>query len=205
MDHYFSREPGQEIRPRSIQVQLRGRDLTVEVDGGVFSSSRLDPGTRILLDAVADPPATGTLVDLGCGWGPIALAMAAASPRARVWAVDVNPRALELTRRNAGSLGLSNLEAGPPEQLLGDEPDLQLDALWSNPPIRVGKSVLHEMLSTWLPRLRSGANAHLVVHKNLGSDSLQRWIETDLHLPTERIASSKGYRVLRVSAGSDRA
>src|SRR5699024_1707184 len=131
-----------------------------------------------------------------------ALAMAAASPQARVWAVDVNRRALELTAGNAQRLGLSNVQVATGEELLGAEPALAVDSLWSNPPIRVGKSVLHELLGVWLPRLAPGGRAHLVVHKNLGSDSLQRWIEQELQLPAERIASSKGYRVLLVHRAS---
>lgn len=197
--HYFSQEPAPASKPHSIRVNLRGSDVTIEVDAGVFSSSRLDPGTKVLLEAVPDPAPSGTLVDLGCGWGPIALAMAAASPQARIWAVDVNTRALELTARNATSLGLENLRVAAAQDLLTEQPALQIESLWSNPPIRVGKDVLHDMLSRWLPRLAPDGQAHLVVHKNLGSDSLQRWINTELALPVERIASSKGYRILRVS------
>src|SRR5699024_12313883 len=167
-----------------------------EVDAGVFSATRLDPGTRVLLEHVPDPAPTGTLLDLGCGWGPIALAMAAASPQARVWAVDVNRRALELTAGNAQRLGLSNVQVATGEELLGAEPALAVDSLWSNPPIRVGKSVLHELLGVWLPRLAPGGRAHLVVRKNLGSDSLQRWIEQELQLSAVRIASAKGDRIL---------
>ncbi|HLR27447.1 MAG TPA: methyltransferase [Ruania sp.] len=198
MGHYFSASPERSSRPHSIPVSLRGREVTVEVDAGVFSATGLDPGTRVLLEHVPDPAPMGTLLDLGCGWGPIALAMAAASPQARVWAVDVNGRALELTAGNARRLGLNNVQVATGEQLLAAEPGLTVDSLWSNPPIRVGKSVLHELLGAWLPRLTPGGQAHLVVHKNLGSDSLQRWIEQELLLPAERIASSKGYRILRV-------
>lgn len=199
VSHYFSSDPARANRPRSIETRLRGRDVTVQVDAGVFSSARLDPGTKVLLETVPDPAPSGTLVDLGCGWGPIALAMAAASPQARVCAVDVNPRALELTAHNAQALGLSNVGVFPAAELLHAEPNLMIADLWSNPPIRVGKAVLHEMLSTWLPRLAPDGQAHLVVHKNLGSDSLQRWIESELQLPTARVASSKGYRILQIS------
>lgn len=200
MGHYFTNEPSAASAPRTLTVTLRGREVTVGTDSGVFSAGRLDPGTTVLLSHAGDPPPSGTLLDLGCGWGPISLALAMASPAARVLAVDVNTRALELTAANAERLGLGNIETYPPEALLAAEPDLVLDALWSNPPIRVGKAVLHEMLQTWLPRLAPEASAQLVVAKNLGADSLQRWIATELAMPAERATSVKGYRILAVTA-----
>lgn len=198
VSHYFSPDSPELVEPREIEVVLRGRRLRATTDRGVFSGDRLDPGTAVLLAEVPDPPSSGTLLDLGCGWGPIALSMAAAAPGARVIAVDVNPRALALTEMNARALGLAVEVAGP--TLLVEEPALALDAIWSNPPIRVGKDALHTMLRSWLPRLRPGAQAHLVVSKNLGADSLQRWIAEALGLPTERVASHRGFRVLRSTA-----
>ncbi|HLS25535.1 MAG TPA: methyltransferase [Beutenbergiaceae bacterium] len=198
MSHYFDARPGRESRQRTIRVSLRGTQVEVLTDRNVFSADRLDLGTAVLLRTVADPPSTGTLVDLGCGWGPIALAMALAAPKARVLALDVNERALHLTAANAKRLGLGNVETWNPQDLLAAEPDLAISELWSNPPIRVGKSVLHELLGAWLPRLEEGASARLVVQKNLGADSLHRWLETELGMPTRRSASSKGFRVLTV-------
>lgn len=200
MGHYFTNEPAAASAPRTLTVNLRGREVTVSTDSGVFSSGRLDPGTTVLLGHAGDPPPSGTVLDLGCGWGPISLALAMASPEARVLAVDVNTRALELTAANAEQLNLGNIETFTPEALLAAEPDLVLDAIWSNPPIRVGKAVLHEMLQTWLPRLAPEASARLVVAKNLGADSLQRWIATELRMPVERATSVKGYRILAVTA-----
>ncbi|WP_089771886.1 class I SAM-dependent methyltransferase [Ruania alba] len=197
MSHYFTSPEGP-ARRRTLTVTLRGTRVDVQVDRGVFSGDRLDPGTRVLLDTVGEPPPSGNLLDLGCGWGPISLALAQASPAARVLAVDVNERALELTRENAAAAGLA-LEAWEPAALLETESQLRLDALWSNPPIRIGKAALHEILRTWLPRLRPGAQAHLVVQKNLGSDSLQRWIAETLEMDVVRLTSVKGYRVLVVT------
>lgn len=196
--HYFSPSPDAPEQRRTLTVTLRGRRVEVETAGGVFSGDRLDPGTTVLLDAVEDPPATGALLDLGCGWGPIALAMAAASPDARVLAVDVNERALGLTAGNAQRLGLRNVQTHLPEQLLADSPELQLDEIWSNPPIRIGKAALHELLRTWLPRLAPGGRAHLVVQRNLGSDSLHRWMAEELGRDVRRTTSVNGYRVLTV-------
>ncbi|MEE6297091.1 class I SAM-dependent methyltransferase [Georgenia wangjunii] len=199
-EHYFSARPASAEQLRDLDVTLRGRRVTVQAAPGVFSGDRLDLGTRVLLDAVDDPPASGHLADVGCGWGPIALAMAQASPGATVWAADVNERAVDLTARNAAALGLTNLRAlTAPAALEGlDAAGAGLDEIWSNPPIRIGKVALHELLRTWLGRLAPTGRAHLVVQRNLGADSLHRWIETELAMPTERLTSAKGYRVLTV-------
>jgi 16S rRNA (guanine1207-N2)-methyltransferase len=198
-DHYFTAQPASPDERRDVRVHLAGRDVEVQTAGGVFSPGHVDLGTEVLLRSVPEPPATGDLLDLGCGWGPLALSLALASPDATVWAVDVNERALDLVRRNAERLGCSKVIAVRPDDV---PPGLRFAALWSNPPIRVGKEALHELLAGWLPRLVTGAQAHLVVGKNLGADSLQHWIADQLgaRADVERVASAKGFRVLRVTA-----
>ena len=155
-DHYFSARPASPDERFSFTVDLVGREVGVDGAPGVFSHDRVDVGTSVLLKHVPVPP-QGNLLDLGCGWGPIALAMALLRPDAHVWAVDVNERALDLTSRNAERAArtypLAPVVAVRPEAV---PPTLRFDALWSNPPIRVGKEALHAMLSEWLPRLRPG-------------------------------------------------
>jgi 16S rRNA G1207 methylase RsmC len=206
-DHYFTARPASADERRTLTVRLAGRDLTVETAGGVFSPGRLDLGTEVLLRSVPPAPSSGDLLDLGCGWGPVALTLALEAPSARVWAVDVNERALDLVRRNAERLGLTNVRAVTPDDV---PDDVALATLWSNPPIRVGKDALHAMLLRWLPRLAAEADAYLVVQRNLGADSLQRWLAGALGavtppgagpLTVERAASAKGFRVLRVHRG----
>lgn len=208
-DHYFSGDPSSSDLRFPLRVRLAGIDLDLNGSRGVFSGDRLDPGTAVLLDHVTPPP-PGDLLDLGCGWGPIALAMGLLSPGARVWAVDSNLRALDLTRRNAESVRPHHLLASITACLPDDVPSvLSFDAIWSNPPIRIGKEALHSLLSSWIPRLAPGAQAHLVVHKNLGADSLAAWMaeQTTNGVPwgtVERAASSRGFRILRVRRpGSD--
>ena len=197
---YFATPAGDGHR-RTLPVTLAGRDVEVETSDGVFSGGRVDLGTRVLLREVPDPPAgPGDLLDLGCGWGPVALSMALRAPEATVWAVDVNERAVALTAANARRLGLPRVRAVTPPQV----PDtVRFAAIWSNPPIRVGKDALHDLLLRWLPRLAPGGAAHLVVQRNLGADSLHEWLAAQAPdggppLRVTRTGSAKGYRVLRV-------
>jgi 16S rRNA (guanine1207-N2)-methyltransferase len=193
---YFAERPGAAHRPGTVQVVLADVHLALETDAGVFSPTRLDPGTRLLMETAPPPPASGDLLDLGSGYGPLALVLAARSPGAAVWATDVNQRALELCRRNAAAAGLTRVRCLPP----GD-PALpaSFDLIWSNPPIRIGKAALHGLLSTWLARLAPDGTAYLVAARNLGSDSLQRWL-AECGWTADRIAARSGYRVLRVTA-----
>jgi 16S rRNA G1207 methylase RsmC len=155
----------------------------------------MDTGTAILLEHSENAPNSGHLLDLGCGWGPIALSLAAARPEATVWAVDVNERALELTRMNAEKLGLSNIRTVLPAEVPND---IRFSGIWSNPPIRVGKQALHEILNEWLPKLEVGCDAYLVVSKDLGADTLLKWLQTNFEsLASERVDTAKGFRILR--------
>ncbi len=196
-EQYFAADPQSKDVRRRLHVTLRGNEADVEVSNGVFSGSRLDLGTSVLLRQAPEPPETGSFLDLGCGWGPIALTLGFESPKAEIWALDVNERALELTKRNAEINGIENVRTA----LASDIPvDKTFDLIWSNPPIRVGKEVLHELLMTWLPRLNNGGAAYLVVQKNLGSDSLIPWLASHLGDEYEvgKYASSKGFRVIEV-------
>ena len=198
-EHYFTARPSSAAERRTIEVDLAGRTVTVQTAGGIFSPDHVDLGTRVLLRTVPTPPVSGDLLDLGCGWGPIALTLALLSPGARVWAVDVNERALALVRRNAASLGLSNVTAATPDEV---PQDLRFAAVWSNPPVRVGKDELHALLRRWLTRLEPGGEAWLVVGRHLGADPLLRWLQDELGpaVRVERSASAKGFRVLRAEA-----
>jgi 16S rRNA (guanine1207-N2)-methyltransferase len=197
--HYFSAQPDAPHRPGLVRVILPEEYLELETDTGVFSPGRLDPGTRLLLEAAPPPPPSGDLLDLGCGYGPVACVLATRSPAATVWAVDVNERALELCERNAARAGLRNVRCVTP----GDSAiPARLDAMWSNPPVRIGKAALHELLRGWLGRL--DGQAHLVVGRNLGADSLARWLAGQ-GWPVTRLAARGGYRLLEVDISSERA
>ncbi|OCG73834.1 class I SAM-dependent methyltransferase [Microbacterium sediminis] len=201
-DHYFSETPASAENLRRIRIPIAGREVELTTAAGVFSPERLDIGTKVLLDSMPEPPAGGDFLDLGCGWGPISLTLATLSPHARIWAVDVNERALDLVRRNADELGLSNVRAVRPEEVPSD---VSFRTIRSNPPIRVGKSILHELLETWIPRLAERSDAYLVVKRDLGSDSLQRWLAATFAdgYSVYRTATAKGFRVLKVRRHGD--
>jgi 16S rRNA (guanine1207-N2)-methyltransferase len=194
-EHYFSDTPTGPERRQWVSVDLFGHTVQVQTANGVFAGDGLDKGTAVLLREVPPPTGSPRILDLGCGWGAIALGIALACPDARIDAVDVNDRALTLCRDNATALGLlDRIQALRPEQVAADT---RYDEIWSNPPIRIGKAALHELLLLWLPRLTPDGVAHLVVGKNLGADSLAAWL-VDQGYPCSRTGSAKGFRVLQV-------
>lgn len=193
LSHYFDREP--EVASARSSTRLALPDLTLDLatDRGVFGQAGVDPGTKLLLLEAGPPAPTGDLLDLGCGYGAIALTMARRAPGATVWAVDVNRRALALTADNAAANGAGNVRPVEPDEV---PDDLEFATIWSNPPVRVGKEALHELLDRWLPRLTPDGVALLVVQKHLGADSLARWLGE--RWTVERVRSRMAYRLLEV-------
>jgi 16S rRNA (guanine1207-N2)-methyltransferase len=196
-EHYFSADPGSKGVKREIEFEAAGQRFKVNTLSGTFSTGGLDKGTKILLDQFQEFPKEGNVLDLGCGWGPISLTIAKSRPDTTVWALDVNPRSLEMVAENAERYGLDNLKPVVTEQI---PEDVRFSAIWSNPPIRVGKTVLHGLLKTWLPRLAPGGQAMLVVQKQLGADSLLAWIQQEFpDLNARRYSTDKGFRILEVT------
>lgn len=196
VSHYFE-SPTAPARRRSITARFWDQEWTLTTANGVFSADGLDLGTGVLLRTHTPRTDARRLLDLGSGYGVLAVALATACPHARVDAVDVNDRALELTRLNAAAHGVGDrVHPSLPDAI---DPQASYDEIWSNPPIRIGKNALHELLSLWLPRLTPGGVARLVVGRNLGADSLQRWL-VESGWNCERTASAKGFRVFAVTA-----
>jgi 16S rRNA (guanine1207-N2)-methyltransferase len=194
--HYFDERPQVASDVTIVDVALPDVAFTMATDRGVFSHGHLDTGTSLLLREAPPPSAAGELLDLGCGSGAIALTLALRSPQARVWAVDVNSRALELTAANAARNRVTTIHAVIPDAV---PEDIRFATMWSNPPVRIGKQPLQQLLLHWLALLAPGGTAVLVVQKHLGADSLQRWLGEQGH-PAQRIASRAGFRLLRVDA-----
>jgi 16S rRNA (guanine1207-N2)-methyltransferase len=196
VSHYFDVDPPVDSDRRQVRLVLPDLSLELTTDRGVFARDGVDPGTKLLLSEAPAPPAQGDVLDLGCGYGPIALTLGRRSPATTVWALDVNRRALALTEANASAAGVTNVRPVAPEDV---PDDIQFAAIWSNPPVRVGKAVLQELLGRWLGRLLPQASAWLVVHKHLGADSLARWLAGE-GFATERRRSRMGYRLLEAQA-----
>lgn len=197
--HYFDDDPTVASDPVVVDVSLPDTAFVMETDRGVFSHGHVDAGTSLLIRSAAALASHGDLLDLGCGAGPIALTMARRSPDATVWALDVNTRARELCARNAERNALTNVRVAAPDDV---PPGVRFATIWSNPPIRIGKPALRALLLDWLGRLTDGGTACLVVQKHLGADSLQRWLG-DQGLPTDRLASKSGFRLLDVRRAAD--
>ena len=198
MSHYFDPAPESGHRDGSVVLTLPDLTMTLATDSGVFAGSAIDPGTKyLLLDGPRPgPAAVGPLLDVGCGYGPITLALARRAPTATVYAIDVNARARALCAANARSNGLDNVIVCSPDEVPAD---LTFAGIWSNPPIRVGKQALHALLIRWLSRLAPGAHATLVVQRHLGSDSLAKWLTTNGYA-AERLGSRRAYRILDISS-----
>lgn len=189
---YFEEDPAAASRPSEVELVLPDLTTSLTTDRGVFSASQIDPGTRyLLLEAPTPPSSAREVLDLGCGYGAIARTLAHRVPNARVWAVDVNQRARALAAANLRGL---NAVVADPQSV---PRDVTFDLIWSNPPIRIGKDALHELLTIWLDRLAPGGTAALVVQRHLGADSLARWLN-DQGWDTSRLGSRKGYRLLQV-------
>ena len=199
MEQYFTDQPAASAGERTqIEVTLGGKKLRLEGAEGVFSARHLDKATAVLLAEAPTPPGTGTFLDLGCGWGPLAISLGLLSPDSQVLAVDVSERARDLSRTNAQRAGVC-LQVGSPEEIFAAAKAAGgLDLIWSNPPVRTGKKPLQDLLLTWLPLLKSDGEAILVMGKNLGADSMQKWLCAQ-GFPTRRLASKKGFRLLAVS------
>lgn len=193
--HYFDQHPTVASQPSQVAVNLPDLSLTLTADRGVFSSDRLDPGTKLLLTESPRVDEGAVTLDLGCGWGPIACVTALRTAAGRLWAIDTNTRARNLAEANAEAVGAADrITVSSPDEV---PEEVRFDRILSNPPIRIGKPALHQLLETWLSRLNPGGQAHLVVQKHLGSDSLSRWL-THRGFPTVRFASRSGYRILEV-------
>lgn len=200
MGQYFESNPAVTSRIQTVELVLPDIWAELTTDRGVFSAERVDPGTKILLSEGPDAvPTDQNLLDIGTGYGPITCALAKRNPNAMVWGVEINQRARELCQANAQANDLDNVTVLAPEEFPGD---VQFDRIWSNPPIRIGKQALHDLLLAWLPRLKSTGSAHLVVQKHLGADSLHRWLQQQGFV-VQRRSSRKAYRILDVSPGPD--
>lgn len=192
-DHYFTPRPGAPSDPSPITAQLRGRSFVFTTDAGVFSKGRVDKGTRLLIDALP-LPVEGEGLDLGCGYGPVGLVMAALSPAASVWLVDVNERAVALATTNAIANGLTNVTAVAGDGFVPVH-GRRFQLIASNPPIRAGKAVVYPWVEQAYDHLTPGGQLLMVVRTKQGAKSLARKIE-EVFGHCAEVSKGAGYRVL---------
>ena len=196
MNQYFDEIPQVESRPVKVSFNYDGNDLIFTTDRGVFSYEKIDKATRILLDIFNEKyygQKPRSIADVGCGYGVIAICMAKKYPQSEITAIDVNQRALELCKKNVVENNIENVFA----ESASKYDDEKYDLIISNPPIRVGKEALYELLSYWSKKLNDKGQMWLVIAKNLGADSVAAYLEFELKLNVKRVASKKGFRVLK--------
>ena len=194
-NHYFDQNPKSASNRQKVEVELGGRTISVFTDSGVFSSQGVDKGTQILLNLSEFVAPEGKIMDLGSGWGAISIHLALVNPALQIVAVEVNSRAVDLLNSNTRELGLSAVTTRVLDEI---EPN-SIDQIWSNPPIRIGKNALHELLIDAFSKLKPKGEAFLVVQKHLGADSLAKWMEQEQGHGVEKIENSKGFRVFKVT------
>ncbi len=193
-EQYYTANPTSESKPVPCAFPYRGHGLNFMTDAGVFSKGELDVGSRLLLDAL--PELSGDVLDLGCGWGAIGVAIAKAYPDCRVVMADVNHRALDLSRQNLerNKVSAECLESDGMAALM----DRRFDAVITNPPIRAGKQVIYKMFSDAAKTLKDGGALYLVIRKQQGAESCVKYLKT-LYASVEKLDKSGGFWVLKAS------
>ena len=191
-EHYYSENPVTAHDEREVIYQTLGLRFTCLTDAGVFSRDGLDMGTRILLEAL--PELHGRILDLGCGWGPVGVALGKKYSDAQLVLTDVNSRAAELAARNLAANGVTNAAVVQGDGFAAVEGDF--DAIVLNPPIRTGKTVIYAMFAEAAAHLKPDGALFIVIRKQQGAESAQKYLRS-IYGDVERIAREKGYWVLR--------
>ena len=193
-DQYYTADPTSESRPVPCAFPYRGHGLNFMTDAGVFSKGELDVGSRLLIDAL--PAFTGDVLDIGCGWGAMGIAVAKANKNARVTMVDVNRRALDLCRQNCerNRVTAEVIESDGMAEVMGRK----FDAIITNPPIRAGKQVIYKMFADASASLKADGALYLVIRKQQGAESCVKYLKT-LFDEVEKLDKSAGFWVLKAS------
>lgn len=197
MEHYYSAAPTAASDPRAVEYRALGMSFKCTTDAGVFCRDGLDMGTRILLEAL--PELSGRILDLGCGWGPVGVALGKKYPEAEILMTDINERAVALAEKNCAANGVHNAHAHVSdgfESISGT-----FSAIVLNPPIRAGKAVIYGLFAAARAHLNQNGALYIVIRKQQGAESAQRYLQT-IYSDVERIARDKGYWVLRCAGGT---
>lgn len=193
-EHYFAPRPDLPHQRRDFTTRLRGEDLSFVTDAGVFSKEKVDAGTRLLAEAMEIEP-TDTVLDLGCGYGPLGVLAGKLAPQGRVFLVDVNPRAVELATENLARNRVTNAEVREGDGF-GPVEGMKFDKIILNPPIRAGKEVVYGLITGAGGHLNPGGSLWVVIRTKQGAPSLRRFMEGLFTEVAER-EKGGGYRVFR--------
>ena len=194
MSHYFQDDPNLAHDYRTIKFDLFGRQYSLQSDSGVFAKDGLDDGSKLLLETISKVDLGNSILDIGCGIGPIGLVLASLEPSRHVVLADVNPRALACCKYNAEKLGLADRVEVVESDIYENIPN-QFTAIVTNPPIRAGKKVTYAIYKGAVSHLHQDGCLVLVIRKKQGADSCRRYLET-LFPRVEELASKKGYKIL---------
>lgn len=194
-EHYFSQKPQSKSSPKTWKYRLRQKEFTFISDYGVFSKGEVDYGTRLLIEHFNPPSVKGDILDLGCGYGPVGIALASSFPDCQVTMVDVNERAILLAKQNAHLNDVKNVEILKSDRLK-QLSERMFASILTNPPIRAGKKVVHAMFEESALSLYSGGELWIVIQKKQGAPSAKKKLE-QLFGNVEVVVKSKGYYILR--------
>ena len=190
-DHYYTENPNSAHDERRVAVNALGNGLTFVTDAGVFSRDGLDRGTEVLLEAL--PPLAGRVLDLGCGWGAVGVALGSRYPELEIVMTDINSRAVALARRNLAENGVRGTV------LQGDgfaAVEGRFDAIVTNPPIRAGKTVIYSLFDQAREYLKPGGALYVVIRKQQGAPSALKYLK-EIYAQAETVGRGSGFHVLR--------
>lgn len=193
-NHYYSKTPGVEHNRQTHSCTLRGYSMTFVTDAGVFSKSGVDYGSRVLIEALELDPKDRVL-DVGCGYGPIGLTAAKLASSGHVTMVDINERAVELAKENAKVNKVANVTVIQSD-LYEAVKQIRFNVILTNPPIRAGKAVVHQIFEQGYERLEDGGSMWVVIQKKQGAPSAMEKLDA-LFGNVEEVTKDKGYRIFR--------
>jgi 16S rRNA (guanine1207-N2)-methyltransferase len=195
-EHYYSKKPQIESNPRRVKFNLLGHSFQFETDRGVFSKSEVDFGSRTLIETFQIPSIEGVIFDIGCGYGPIGLAIAKENPNRTVYMMDVNERAIALAKKNAEINGIQNVRIFESDGVSAVKEELQVAAILTNPPIRAGKEVVFEFYDGAFEKLVPNGELWIVIQKKQGAPSTVAHLEEKFAV-VDIVDKKKGYWIIK--------
>jgi len=200
-EHYFAEKPKTKSKVKRIRAILRGREFVFETDRSVFAKDYVDMGTKRLIEKV-QLPEEGEVLDWGCGYGAIGIAIAATCPKLKVWMIDINERAVALAKRNARLNRVKNVVILKSDGFSALPPELRFDAIVTNPPVHAGKKVLVQLIRDAFKWLKVGGSFWFVARTQHGAKTLQRITEESFG-NAECVDIHGGYRVIAAVKEAD--